>query len=93
MQRSDIVMIILVSLTSVVLSILVMMLCAWCYRCCRRQKMVVEEEEETLSRSVRSMELGSESSDVRQLNKRSWEEKGSYGEKKSTPILTRKTIR
>ncbi|KAL4232974.1 hypothetical protein ACF0H5_007661 [Mactra antiquata] len=95
MERSDIVLIIIVSLTSVTLFVLMMFLCAWCSRCCR-QKKYIEEEEETLSRSVMSMELGSDGgSSVRQLNKRSWEDNHSNGsaDKKSTPIMTRKTIR
>jgi len=76
METSDILLIVVISVSSVAGFILVMLLCAWCCRCCQRKKL--DEDSERLSRSVRSMELDSDSlSDTRQLQKRSWEEKQS----------------
>ena len=76
METSDILLIVVISVSSVAGFIFVMLLCAWCCRCCQRKKL--DEDSERLSRSVRSMELDSDSlSDTRQLQKRSWEEKQS----------------
>lgn len=83
MDQSDIILVVLVSVASVVGVFLLMLLCSWC--CCRRRPSL-EEEEETLARSVRSLELGSDAgSDVRSV--------GKSGGLDRNPATGRKTIR
>ena len=83
---------VIISISTIILFILCMIVCLWCRKCWNRKRKQLDHDNESLSK-YQPVELDVDR-DVRQLHKRSWDEKGKPpGYEKGSPIMGRKTIR